>query len=274
MSQFLIVSRLDQLAEHKKISEEYGVGFEINDFFAPSVLDDEQRQEALIAQYMKAGIPAGSTMHGAFLDVAVFSEDEKICAVSQLRMQQSMEIARKLGVKGVVFHTNYNPYLPSQAYKEHFITTTCAYLEKLLITYSDIEIYVENMFDNAPDILEDISKRLCRYENYGVCLDWAHVNVYGCPCVPEGTGDAAIQRRAQQEAWVQSLQKYVKHLHINDNDLRDDLHLPLGTGRLDWQQFAAYHKAYFQGCTTLIETNRPADQRKSLDYLRNTLGLL
>ena len=41
MGNFLIVSKVDKLEEYKTISEEYGVSFEINDFFIPTILDDE-----------------------------------------------------------------------------------------------------------------------------------------------------------------------------------------------------------------------------------------
>lgn len=259
--ELLIVSRAEHLAEHKQIADEFGVAFEINDFFHPSVLDDERKQEELIQLYEKTGLPKNSTMHGAFLDVAVFSEDQRIREISQLRMLQSMQIARRLGVKGVVFHTNYNPFLSSQSYQAHLVNTTSAYLERLLETYADIEIYVENMFDTTPDILAGISERLGHYKNYGVCLDWAHVNTYG-HAQPE-----------YDKLWVNRLHSYVKHLHINDNDLLEDLHLPLGEGKIDWDKFFDYYAAYFQTCSMLIETNDPDGQRTSLKYIREKFHL-
>ena len=85
----------EQLEEYKRISDEYGVGFEINDFYYPDVLDNEERTSVLIRQYERIGIPKGSTMHGAFLDVTIFSQDEAIRKVSQRRMEQSMKIKIK-----------------------------------------------------------------------------------------------------------------------------------------------------------------------------------
>lgn len=255
MGNFLIVSKADKLEEYKNISEEYSVAFEINDFFMPAILDDEIKQEEIIQKYLKIGIPKESTMHGVFFDIAIFSQDEKIRNVSKLRMIQSMEIARRLGVKGVVFHTNYNPYLPSKSYKEYFIATTVEGLRKLLEEYSDIEIYIENMFDTEPDILQGISKELKHYKNYGVCLDWAHVNVYG-------------QNKTE---WISCLKQYVKHIHINDNDFKEDLHLPVGVGKIDWVEFFEYYNAYFTNCSVLIETSEPCNQRESIEYIRKNL---
>lgn len=258
MGRFLIVSKADKLEEYMQISKEYHVSFEMNDFFVPQLLDDKEKLEAIIEQYVKAGIPQNSTMHGAFLDLAIFSSDEKIRQISELRMEQSMEIAKKLGLKGVVFHANYNDGIPGEGYKQHVIDSTSKYLAKLLTKYPTIDIYVENMFETEPDVLKGISEQLQEYQNYGVCLDWAHVNVYG----------------NTSEKWIEMLNPYVKHIHINDNDKKTDLHLPLGTGKIDWEKFFAYYKKYFQNCSVLIEINHPSDQKQSLDYIREKFGYL
>lgn len=276
MGNFLIVSKAENLSEYKKISEEYNVSFEMNDFFSPAVLDDEKKQEELIQKYLDVGIPKNSTMHGVFLDIAVFSEDKKIREISELRMLQSMQIAEKLGVKGVVFHTNYNPALSGRGYKDHFIESSAQYLKKLLEQYKNIEIYVENMFDTEPEILEGISKKLTDYKNYGVCLDWAHVNVYGCLHGNDSGMETCAQcsRNTLQEEWINALRPYVKHIHINDNDLCSDLHLPLGTGKINWKQFFEYYELYFKSCSVLIETNDPIGQKKSLQYIRENFDFI
>ncbi len=259
MGRFLIVSKAERLDEHRKIAEEYGVGFEINDFYDPDILDDQEKQQSLIEQYRETGLLADSTMHGAFFDVVVFSQDEKIRRVSELRMEQSMEIARKLGVKGVVFHTNCNPMLSAVEYDQHMIELTCLFLERLLKRYSDIQIYMENMFDADPEVLLKISERMHLFENYGVCLDYAHASI----------------SKTEVGVWVEKLAPYVKHLHINDNDLKKDLHLAVGTGQIDWRQFVEYYKNYFTECSVLIETNMPDLQRASLEFLKQNFdGLI
>ena len=48
MGRFLVISKAEQLEEYKRISDEYGVGFEINDFYYPDVLDNEERTSVLI----------------------------------------------------------------------------------------------------------------------------------------------------------------------------------------------------------------------------------
>lgn len=142
MGQYLVVSRVENLEEHLALAREYGVGFEINDFFDPEVLESKERQQEIIEAYQKAGIPEGSTMHGAFLDVVVFSQDPRMRVVSEYRMWQSMKIAQSLGVKGVVFHTNVNPMLSSREYDMHAIDMTVEFLKTLLSDFPDIERFI------------------------------------------------------------------------------------------------------------------------------------
>jgi len=254
MKHVMIVSKAENIQEHLQIAEEYHVSFEINDFFDAELLNNEKETEKIINQYKESGISQNSTMHGAFMDLAINSSDTKIREISEFRMAQSMEIASRLGVRGVVFHTNYNPDIPGEDYKTHLIDAMVSYLEKLLNKYPDIDIYLENMFDNTPDVLEAISKRLNSYPNYGVCLDWAHVNVYS---------DARYE-------WLR-LYPYVKHIHISDNDCTEDIHLPLGKGKIDWDEFVEYYYKYFNNASVLVEIFNPESQRKSLQYLKKLL---
>lgn len=251
MGDFLIVSLAEDLHRYKQLAQRYQVGFEVNDFYDPRLLDDEQGRTAIIQQYKQVGIPAGSTMHGAFYDVSVFSYDAKIREISKLRMRQSMEIAGELAVKGVVFHTNCNPMLSNPVYDRQVVEGTCTYMGELLEQYPDTMIYMENMFDSDPEMLVKISERLAKYSNYGVCLDYAHAHLSDTPIVE----------------WITALHPYIRHLHINDNDLKRDQHLAVGAGKIDWQQFRQYYDAYFSQCSVLIETTPVEQQLASLEFL-------
>lgn len=256
MGQVLIVAREQDIESYKAIAEEYNVGFEVNDFYNPEVLENEDEMNRLVEFYQREGLPKGSTMHGAFFDIVVFSHDLRIREISELRMEQSMKIAVRIGVKGVVFHTNISPVLSSMEYDQRAIEMTVEYLECLLKRYPDTEIYLENMFDADPDILAAISERLCIYENYGVCFDYAHASISSTPI----------------QTWVEALAPYIKHIHINDNNLKRDQHLALGDGKIDWQQFMEYRKKNFDNCSLVIETTLPENQRRSLKYLEQNFN--
>ncbi|MDO5154669.1 MAG: TIM barrel protein [Eubacteriales bacterium] len=258
MGKWMIVSKVEQLADYIALANAYHVAFEINDFFQPSVLEDELQIESIIRQYMKYGIPEGSTLHGAFMDIVVFSNDPKIREVSVYRMRQSMEIAKRMGVSGVVFHTNINPMLDSIEYQEDVVRNTVEVLSGLLTAYQELDLYLENMFDATPDLLCEISRQLAGYSNYGICFDYAHAMVFG----------------EDVDAWAQAVAPYVKHVHVNDNDLKHDLHLAIGDGAMDWGRFETLYQTYFSNCSVLIETTSPQWQHKSLEYLKNQTKIL
>lgn len=245
----------EQMEKSIELASKYECSFEYNDFYIPSVLDDEEKTDKLISTYLASGeLPKACTMHGAFLDVTPFSDDPKIVAVSDLRIEQSLQIARKIGARAVVFHTNFVPNFCVDYYCESWVERNQCYWKEKLEKYSDLNIYIENMFDMSWELLEKLAKRLCEHPNFGVCFDYAHAHAFG--------------NETQIENWVKALSPYVKHIHINDNDFVSDLHLAIGEGRIDWQRFKEYYEMYFPKASVLIEMKDLADAEKSLEFIR------
>lgn len=257
MGKFLIIPQLDNISESLALAEKYDLGFEFNDFFMPDVLDDEDRLRTVTERYKSCGLPEYCTMHGDFFDVIIFSEDKRICEISELRIRQSIECALKLGAKGVVFHTNYTPCLTSASYVEKWHSTNFSFWSGILAEYPQINIYMENMFDRKPDMLVRLAESLKDFDNFGICYDYAHASVFG----------------EDVDIWTEAVAPYVKHMHINDNDLKDDLHLAVGDGQIDWDKFRDYYNRYFTECTVLIETSSLENQRRSLEFLHN-IGII
>ena len=94
MNRVLVVSNIDRVYEHKEIASKYNAGFEYNDFYAPDIINDEEKVHEIIERYKEAGVPKYCTLHGAFYDIAVFSEDKEIRDISYRKMVQSMDIAK------------------------------------------------------------------------------------------------------------------------------------------------------------------------------------
>ena len=253
MKQLLIIPKQDELEEYLSVAEEYKLGFEYNDFFLPDLLDDEEKLKDVIAKYKACELPKyTTTLHGAFFDVIPFSMDKRIRQISDARIRQSIEIAKELGAKAVIFHTNYNPFLNSSAYVESWLQSNAEYWGGILKEYPDINIYLENMFDTTPDLMVALSERLSEYANYGVCLDYAHASL----------------SKAAPEIWAERLSKYVKHIHINDNDLVSDLHLAWGDGTINREGFYRCYDKYMQNASVLIETSTMENVKRTLEMLK------
>lgn len=249
---FLIIPKLDEMEESLRLAEKYGFGFEYNDFFIPDVMDDEKLTDDIVSRYKAHKLPEYCTMHGAFFDVLIFSSDKKIRKISEERIIQSLEIARKIGARGVVFHTNHTSDLTSEQYVLGWLDRNEEFWRKVLPRYPDLEIYMENMFDRTPDMLCGIAERLSDLPNFGVCFDYAHAVVFG----------------SDIDGWVDAVSPYVKHIHINDNDLENDLHLAVGDGRINWEHFKTCFEGKLSSAkSVLIETSSLENQRRSAEFL-------
>lgn len=251
MGKYLIIPEREKMTESLKLAEEYNLGFEINDFFAPALLHDKESREQLINEYAKYNLPGCLTMHGSFHDVLIFSEDKDIRNISEKRVEDSICTAKRLGALAVVFHSNLNPALTLESYRTNWVDCNARFFGEMCRKYPDINIYLENMFDDSPYELAKVCERLRDVSNFGITFDYAHASIYGTDITE----------------WVKVLQPYIKHVHINDNDGKNDLHLAVGDGTLDWDYFDRLQKTYLQEVTVLIENSNLKQQRKSLEFL-------
>ena len=257
MSKFLIIPQLNNIDESLHLAEEYGFGFEFNDFFLPDVLDSRERVKEIASVYKAHKLPDILTCHGDFFDVLIFSSDKLIRNISEMRVRQSIEAALEVGAEAVIFHTNHNPFFTAESYVNNWLNFNVDFWSGILAEYPNVRIYIENMCDNSPHMLAALSEKLSSFSNYGVCFDYAHASVFG----------------SDIEEWVTTLAPYVKHMHINDNDLKSDLHLAVGDGRIDWSLFKEHYFRYFTKASVLIETSSIDKQRRSADFLSN-LGVI
>lgn len=147
MSKLYLVPDRKDMERMCALAAEYGCSFEYNDFYMADMMDDSQRQDEAIADYAKyrGGIArrnpfseiefrrnsfSTDTMHGAFLDVTIHSDDPRIRDVSVLRVRQSMEIAKKMGLKGVVFHTGRLAGFRAPGYLRNWRDRNASFLRK------------------------------------------------------------------------------------------------------------------------------------------------
>lgn len=241
----------DNIMNSLRLADKYSASFEFNDFYKPELLDDEKQVNKLVSFYKGYHLPSECHLHGAFFDITVFSEDPKIREVSDLRVEQSIDIAERLRCSAVIFHTNYIPNFQQTAYRDHWVDTNAEYWRKKLEKHDSIKIYIENMFDISPWLLRRLAEKMADNPRFGVCYDYAHAAIFG----------------GSTDEWTRCLDNSVKHLHINDNDLVSDLHLPAGSGSLDWQEFARTLEKLPDDISMLIEVEDTENQQKSLDFL-------
>lgn len=235
-----------------ELTRKYNGYFEYNDFMIPAVLDDAEKVAELIEFYKRLDRDrSNDTLHGAFLDVTVHSDDPLVYKASLQRVRQSMDIAKQLDIRGVVFHTNFIPNFRVAFYQKNWLERNEKFWRQILNEYPELCIFMENMFDEEPDLLATLAERMKDETRFGVCFDYAHAQVFG-----HDIND-----------WVNRLAPYTVHMHINDNDLKDDLHLMVGEGQIDWKLFTKLMRKKEIDTSVLIEMKSPKNQEKSLEYM-------
>ncbi|MCD7806769.1 MAG: sugar phosphate isomerase/epimerase [Lachnospiraceae bacterium] len=255
---YSIIPDYEHMGDSLKLSKEYQAPFEYNDFVMGPCLWDGECRKARVAFYRSLDRDRSQdTMHGAFYEVIVHSMDPLVRQISRRRVEESLQTARDLGLKGVVFHTNVTPEICVGAYRHYWRDVNEEFWRQMLEKFPGVEIYMENMFDREPDTYVELAERMKDQENFGLCLDYAHAMLYGNDI----------------ESWVQAVAPYVRHLHINDNRLQYDDHLPVGEGLIDWQQFMDLTEKYLPPTSCLIEVNGCAAQRASFEKLQSFILL-
>lgn len=232
-------------------AKELDAVFEYNEFFNPKIMDDPKLKQEIIDIYK--ALPRDrsmDTLHGAFLDIVVNSSDPAVRENSQKRCRESMDVAQELGCRAVIFHTNYITGFKSFSYREKWVFENAEFYRQLLEEYPTLSIFVENMFDDTPELLKKLAVEMRHEERFGVCFDIAHAFLWDFPL----------------EAWIEELGPYIRHIHANDNMKDEDSHMPIGDGRLPW---LLINNGIFKRnrCSFLIEVNGIDNVRKSHDYL-------
>lgn len=248
----MIIPSYEELEQSVALSKIHKCGFEYNDFWSPKVYNDEAEVQRRIDTYRRLERDRSrDTLHGVFLDIAVASTDPNIKAYSWKRVEQSMEIAKELGVRGVIFHTGLIASLNLDYYVQGWLQEEEALIRTLVNRYPGIEIYMENTFELEPDLLIQLAERLKDVQEFGLCLDYAH----------------AVLTKTPVEEWVQKMAPYVKHIHLNDNDLKSDLHQAPGDGKIDYVQYKELIKKYEIHLPALLELNGIEKQKRALKYM-------
>ena len=250
---WLIIPDFEQREAYAELATQFDAGFEYNDFFIPQVYENESEVKRRIEGYKALNRDRGKdTLHGAFLDVVVSSSDKHIAEYSKNRLRQSMEIAQLLSVKGVVFHSGLVHGVTGDGYLKNWAEQQEEFYRELCAEHPNLMVYMENTQETKPELLLPLFERMRNCSNFKFCLDYAHAVISGTP----------VKR------WIDVFEAYIGHMHINDNDLRYDLHQVPGEGRIDWKQF----KHLSEKCkkaSVLVELSGLERQKKSLTYLES-----
>lgn len=247
-----IIPDIKRIDASLALAEKFGAAFEYNDFFEPTVYEDSNEVKQRIQVYRSLpSFGAKNTLHGAFYDVTATSFDTTFRNHSRYLMEQSMEIANELSCKGVVFHSGLIGSLELDHYIRPWISEMSKYLCELSEKNPGMDIYMENTFERNPAAFLGLMEACKGATNIKLCLDYPH----------------AILTPVSVSEWASAFKPYIGHIHLNDNDLKQDMHCPPGQGAIDFTEFKDLLGEICSKVNVLIEVSGVEQQEAGLEYL-------
>ena len=80
------IPKYEEIKGYEELAHKYNMAFEYNDFFVPSVFMNKQKINEIISNYKALERNRSlDTLHGAFLDVTIHSDDPEIYEISKRR---------------------------------------------------------------------------------------------------------------------------------------------------------------------------------------------
>ena len=232
------------------------VGLELSYFANPVHLEAANLNEQIAYhKTLLQDFNLPKTMHGAFYDLNPVARDARIIEVCYFRVNQSLEIAAQLGMKKVVFHTNYIHSNYSD-YKKVWIDKQVAFWTKLKPTLESlgISIYLENTSEENATYINTIVE----------LLDSPHIAV----CYDTGHSHCFTNSKISPVEWVKVYGNKLGYVHLHSNHGAFDEHIAFTKGTVNFEGFFEAFMAIDPLPYLIIEVKKSEDYHISLAALR------
>ena len=227
------------------LCSKYNLGLEISEYCTADNMDINYIDISKIVSEKIQGIDR-FVFHGPFNELFPSAIDSKVRALSLDRFCQAYELAKKYNAKKIVFHSGYysNMYYPC-FFKERSIVFWKEFMDRI---DGDIEVVIENVFDDDPEVLKEIIDKVNR-PNLKLCLDIGHANCY--------TNIGVVN-------WIKELGSRISHFHIHNNDGKVDTHNSIDDGIIDMKEV---FKAIDEYCPLSTISLEVMEARNSIKWL-------
>ncbi len=232
----------------KPIADEYGVNVELDQYCQAENMDGEKgvKVKAIIRKSLTEY--NCTVLHAPFNELFPSAIDPMARQLSMDRFQQAAALALDFGIKKMVVHSGYVPFV---YFKQWHIPRSIEFWTEFMADKpADFEIAIENVLDDEPDMLAEIAKG-ANDPRIGICYDVGHANI-----ISEGS----------QDQWLETLAPYLKHLHIHNNDGTGDFHKGLTEGTLDIERLLDRTISICSPETTI--TAEIFDAKESFEWLK------
>jgi len=182
------------------------------------------------------------SVHAPFADINIASPSKLVLKAMLKRLEKSIACASELNAYVWVFHpglkTGISMFYPDMDWLQNL--KTARVLSKIARDYG-VKIAMENVPEPYPFLMKSVEHFARFYRELdgeiGLALDIGHANING-----------------QIELFLDSFADKIMHIHAHDNDGKEDQHLGIGYGSINWESFAEKLKEMAYGKTVIVES--------------------
>lgn len=182
------------------------------------------------------------SIHAPFADINIASPSQPMLKAMLKRLEKSISLANILEAYVWVFHpglkTGISMFYPGEDWVQN--CKTAQLLCDMAEDYG-VKIAMENVPEPYPFLMKSVEHFKRFYEdsalNLGIALDIGHANLNG-----------------QIELFLETFHEKIVHIHAHDNRGKEDEHLGVGYGTVNWKKIAALLKRINYTETIIVES--------------------
>jgi len=182
------------------------------------------------------------SVHAPFSDINIASPSTLILKTVFKRLEKSISYARDLDAYLWVFHpglkTGISMFYPQKDWLQNL--NSVKLLLKIAKNYG-VKIAIENVPEPFPFLMKNVEHFTQFYEeineDIGLVLDIGHANI-----------------NQQVEQFITTFSDKIVHIHAHDNCGKDDQHLGVGYGTVNWNKTAVLLKQTSYDNAVIVES--------------------
>jgi len=242
------------------LANELGANLEICKFADSKILDGNLEAEVKECLEALEGFNGKLSLHGTFFDLNPISKDSRVADITTYRYNQSLNIAKTLNAKTVVFHTGYNGQVKSKIYHDLFVENQILFWTDFIKRFEDagITAVLENTYENSTEVITSAINHV-NSKHLKACIDTGHVNINSSLSVSD---------------WIDALGENLHHMHLHNNFGDFDDHNSLLAGTLDFKKILSHLKASKLSPNLVIEVFNEKPAMESFEFIKNQLSLI
>jgi len=205
-----------------------------------SCQDFQRVQDALAQKGIRVSI------HGPFTDLPLGSCHKATRMATKDVLIKAMDVATIFNSATMVIHSGFDPKHHGDDHEDwgkRAIQTLDELLEHARKATPPIMLLLENTFEPGPDLHRQIFSRF-PLDAIGFCFDLAHQRVFSSTTM---------------DVWLSAVGERLMELHLHDNHGKEDEHLAVGAGVLDFDALFSWIKRHKKTPILTIEAHEEAE---------------